>query len=114
MDDLAFPEVAHHIRVIGEQGLEVRRGYVEDFLPVRIREQLGGNTARCLFGHGYAGVGFVLDGGFGCSVIGLALGGRFGGGVGGLRVWVVGHGSFTGAVRRCLFCRTPPQRPCPG
>ena len=28
VDDFTFPEVAHHIRVIGEQGLEIRRGYV--------------------------------------------------------------------------------------
>ena len=146
VDDFAFPEVPHHIRVIGEQRLEVRRGYVEDFLPVRIRQQLGGDTAWPFFGHRYgcrnrgrrglpvgnvAGnvVGSVVAGDvvsavafwgcFGSSSVRFTLGGclvcaGFGGGVLRFEVWVVGHGSLTGAVRRCLVCRTLEAAPRSG
>ena len=83
MDDLAFPEVAHHIRVIGEKGLEVRGGYVENFLPVWIRQQLGGDAARSFLGHGYSRVlfRFILGDCLGFAGFGFALGGGFGGGV---------------------------------
>ncbi len=52
VDDLAFPEVAHHIRVIREQCLEVGCGYVEDLLAVRIGQQFRGDAARSWFSHG--------------------------------------------------------------
>ena len=52
VDDLAFPDVAHHIGVIGEQGLEIGSGYVENFFPVWIRQQLGGDAARSFLSDG--------------------------------------------------------------
>ena len=133
VDDLAFSEVTHHIRVIGEQGLEIRRRYVENFLPVRIRQQLGRDAAGPFLGYRHRGLGgrgrglpirrvvagsgviAVVQGGcFRRAVFGFVLSGGFGGGIGGLEVWVVGHGSFTGEFHRCLFYRARQQRPGPG
>ena len=86
VDDFAFPEVSHHIRVIGEQSLEIRRGYVENFLAIRIRQQLGRDTARWFLGYGYGcrsrrGRSLVIGGGLVCAGFGFTLGGGFGGGV---------------------------------